>query len=159
MTISPEVISRIEEKLDVFKETFLTYSKLGDKLNFNKINYTGFLKFLKDCDLIYYSNHRGGKSDPAINPLNCYSSRKSLSPMRNILGSPSQASLRSSQRATNSILVQGKLIESEAFCIFCSLTGHQNFDNSIKIKNQFNQNKGYTPLLGETTKFSNMLQT
>lgn len=158
LTISSQVLEKIEDKLEVFKEIFLSYAKLGDKLNFNKITYTGFLKFLKDCNLIHYKKLDSNEIS-SNQVLNSFSSRQSLSPLRIIISSPSQNSLKNSQRAHNSYLIKGRLIESEAFCIFCSLTGHQNFDNSIKIKNHFNLNKGFTHKLGETIINNSMSQS
>ena len=150
LKVSAEVTALIEEKLEVFKEIFLSYSKLGDKLNFNKLSYSGFLKFLKDCDLIHLGNLPSNKSSKQL--TNCVTPRRVLSPNRTVFYSPSSNSLKSSQRAASSYIINGRLIESEAFCIFCTLAGYQNFDNSTKIKNHFNQNKGFAPKLGEVTK-------
>lgn len=149
LSVSNEVIQIIEEKLEVFKEIFSTYAKIGDKLNFNKLNYTGFLKFLKDCDVIYLSSLSSNKSSSQLNPNN--SARRPFSPNRNVMSSPSANSLKNSQRAANSNIINGRLIESEAYCVFCNLTGYQNFDNTTKFKNYFNLNKGFAPKIGEST--------
>jgi hypothetical protein len=138
----------IEDKLDLFKEIFLSYAKIGDKLNFNKLTYSGYLKFLKDCNLIHQNPvTRTNSNDLPNNLLNS----RTFSPTRKIVSISSVNSLKNSQMIANSYLINGRLIESEAFCIFCTLTGHQNFDNTSKIKNYFNQNKGYATKIGEIT--------
>ena len=153
LSVGEVVIEKIESKLEVFKEIFLSYAKLGDKLNLNKMNYSGFLRFLKDCDLIHQIKVNAYKSS------NDYlSSRKSFSPVRSVLSSPSTVSLKNFKKSTLSYLIKGKIIESEAFCVFCSLTGYQNFDNSVRIRNQFDQNKGFTHKIGETIKNTNMFK-
>jgi hypothetical protein len=146
LTLSSDVIELIEDKLDLFKEIFLSYAKIGDKLNFNKLSYSGYLKFLKDCNLIH-QNPVTTNSNELQSSLNS----RTFSPSRKIVPNSSVNSLKNSQKIANSYLINGRLIESEAFCIFCTLTGHQNFDNTSKIKNYFNLNKGYAPKIGEIT--------
>ena len=154
LSVTDDVIERIESKLEVFKEIFLSYAKLGDKLNLNKMNYTGFLRFLKDCDLIHQNKNNFNKSSNDY-----FTTRKSFSPVRSVLSSPMTASMKNTKRSATSYLIKGKIIESEAFCVFCSLTGYQNFDNSVKIRTQFDQNKGFTHKIGETIKNTTMFKS
>lgn len=145
LSLSNDVIEMIEDKLDLFKEIFLSYAKIGDKLNFNKLSYSAYLKFLKDCNLIHQNTNTNS------NDLQSSLNSRTFSPTRKILPSCSSNSLKNSQKIASSYMINGRLIESEAFCIFCTLTGHQNFDNTSKIKNHFNLNKGYAPKIGEIT--------
>ena len=138
LKVGNDVLEKLETKLESLKNIYTQYSKFGDKLNYNKMNFTGFFKFLRDNDLIHIK-----KQDPNVtNQLNSNRSIKIPISKRSNSSTP--------QKIANSYLIKGKMIESEAFCVFCSLAGHKNFDNSVKYKNHFNQNKGYTSNLGES---------
>jgi hypothetical protein len=145
MKVSPEMMERIESKLEILRDIYLTYSRFGDKLNFNKMNFAGFLNFLKDLDLIYISK-KDSNSEPFSSrtiksPSSCMSYRSNLtSPIRKKTGQ----------------MFKGKMIESEAFCIFSSLTGIKNFDTSTKYKNHFDKNRGFTPGIGESGRTTNI---
>jgi hypothetical protein len=55
--------------------------------------------------------------------------------------------------------INGKIIESDISLIFLNLTGSKNFDNSEKIKNQFNKNKGYSQNIEECLATPNFNKT
>lgn len=145
MKAAPEVIEKIESKLELLREVFLIYSKFGDKLNFNKMNFAGFLNFLKDLDLIHNS-----KKD--VNS-ELFSNRTLKSPKT---ATTNRSNLTSPKRKQSCPLIKGKMIDSEALCIFCSLTGIKNFDTSSKYKNHFDRNRGFTPGIGESGRITNI---
>lgn len=139
LKVGPEVLEKIESKLEVLKDIYLTYSKYGDKLNYNKMNFAGFLNFLKDFDLIYIKE----------NTNDLISSRTMKSPSKTLVTVRSNISF-SPKKLQNSVIIKGKMIDSEVFCVFCSLTGFKNFDSTAKYRNQFDKNKGYSPFIGES---------
>jgi hypothetical protein len=144
LKVDQEVLEKIEAKFDLLNEIFLNYSKYGDKLNFNKMNYVGFHNFLKDNDLIHGLKREGSSG--------MLSSRTFKSPKMT-----SNRSCNSSpKKVVNTNLIKGKLVDSEAYCIFCSLTGSKNFDNSSKYKNHFDKNKGFSPIMGESGRSTNL---
>ena len=147
--VGTEVIEKIDSKLEFLKEIYNTYAKYGDKLSDNKMNYAGFHNFLKDSDLIHQNKEN-------MNDLLSFRTFKSP-------GSSKALTMRSNpsspKKFQSSILIKGKIIESEVFCVFCSLTGFKNFDSSEKYKKQLDKNKGYSPLLGETGRVANFSKT
>jgi len=145
MKVSPEIMERIESKLELLRDIYITYSKFGDKLNYNKMNFSGFHNFLKDLDLIHNSKKEANSE--------LFSSRTVKSPTSSIT---SRSYLTSPKRKQSGQMVKGKMIDSEAFCIFSSLTGIKNFDTSAKYKNQFDKNRGFTPGLGESGRITNI---
>jgi hypothetical protein len=145
MKVSPEVMERIESRLELLRDIYITYSKFGDKLNYNKMNFAGFHNFLKDLDLIHNSKKETNSE--------LFSSRTVKSPTSSIT---SRSYLTSPKRKHSGQMVKGKMIDSEVFCIFSSLTGIKNFDTSAKYKNQFDKNRGFTPGLGDSGRITNI---
>ena len=153
LNVGPEVIEKLEGKLDVLKEIFFNYSKLGEKLNFNKINLSSFIKFLKDCRVLYIPpNVKESDSN-----FDLFSTRNfSKSPLKSAIlsNSNSMKSLLTNKKKiiSNNNLKEGKIIESDATLMFTLLTGNKNFDNSVNNKNQFNKNKGFSMDFNESSK-------
>ena len=52
LNVNSEVVKVISEKLDSLAETFLKYSKISDKLEFNRMSFSAFLKFLKNSNIL-----------------------------------------------------------------------------------------------------------
>ena len=53
LRVGPEVLQKVESKLQILKDIYLIYSKYGDKLNDNNMNFAGFHNFLRDIDILY----------------------------------------------------------------------------------------------------------
>ena len=52
LNVSSEVVNLISEKLESLNEIFLKYSKMNDKLEFNRMSFSSFLQFLKDSNIL-----------------------------------------------------------------------------------------------------------
>ena len=52
LNVSREVVNLISEKLESLHEVFLKYSKINDKLEFNRMSFSSFLQFLKDSNIL-----------------------------------------------------------------------------------------------------------
>ena len=52
MTINNDNFKIIEEKIHLLKDIFIAYTRYSDKLTFMKLNYSAYLKFLKDAELV-----------------------------------------------------------------------------------------------------------
>lgn len=142
LKVGEKVLELIQSKLEFLNDIYKTYSKYGDKLNDNKMNYAGFHNFMKDNDLIHI-NKENNTNEILL------SNRTLLSP-----NSKSPLTMRSNNSSSRKLqsfpIMKGKMIDSDVYCIFCSLTGFKNFNTSAKYKNQFDKNKGFHPFLGET---------
>jgi hypothetical protein len=151
LSVGEGVIKKIESKLENLREIFSNYSKIGDKLNFNKMNITSFLKFLKDCDILYNPSNNFHKED--VN-LDFFSVRtNSKSPMKSIFTSSLVLSHNQSlSRNFNTHNKNGKILESDADLIFTILTGNRNFNNKSFHKSHFNKNKGFSMDITEPQK-------
>ena len=139
LNVIPEAYARVESKFDILKEIFLNYSRKGNKLNNNKINYSSYIKFLRDCRLVY---------DPKTDTLKKSDKKKNKSNNNSIVFDPT-ALARSPLRSFNSTVLsktssakkietvpktlkkkveplkipKGKLQENEVELIFFKLTG------------------------------------
>jgi hypothetical protein len=52
LNVNSEVVKAISDKLDSLAEIYLKYSKISDKLEFNRMSFSAFLKFLKTSDIL-----------------------------------------------------------------------------------------------------------
>jgi hypothetical protein len=164
LSVDTEVFTYIQNKLEHLKELFQYYSLIGDKLSFNRMNISSFRKFLKDCDILITKPRSssiisGGKTKTNIRNLSAHkraditkikNSSLSKSPMKSENKSKSppgknnkNTTLNNTNRFVNFSEKGGKLTESDANIIFFTLTGPRNFDNSAKIKQQFDKNTGF----------------
>ena len=150
LNVGGEVLEKMECKLEILKEIFICYSKFGHKINFNKMNISSFIKFLKDCNIVY-SPVNNKNSDSTLSMFSPRSMSKS--PLKSVLMSPS-SSIKSLNKTKNfnCNLKDGRMIESEASLIFTALTGNKNSNNSIIYKSQFDKNRGISMDLNESQK-------
>jgi hypothetical protein len=146
LIIGNDTYLKIESKLEMLNDLFISYCKLGDKVNSFKLNITSYIKFLKDCDVLIDT-----KKEQKYNNLvftNRISDRSKISTFSPIKTKSSERAASPSQklnhRSDMQMEVYGKIHEKEIPGLFFSLTGYKNFDNSNKIKAQFNKNYGYS---------------
>ena len=52
LSVSSKVKEQIIFKLEKLSEIFLKYSKINSKLEYNRMYYSSFIKFLEDADLL-----------------------------------------------------------------------------------------------------------
>ena len=130
LLVNKETFNKIETISNTLLDIFLFYSKIGDKLNNSRLTLTSFSKFLKDCDVLKEnrpSTHR--ENDTQNNQTNY----NKLSPLQNTGKKISFAG-----NFNQDLKITGKDIS----LLFHTLTGVKNFDNSDKIRLQFDKNKG-----------------
>lgn len=143
---SEEALERFSQSYDVLKEIFETYSQIGDKFRNNHMSLSGYCRFLKDCNIVYTSK----KTDKGVvnDPMKI---SKSILKLNSVPYSREMSTRSLHKNASNrkNVEMQGKILESDISVIFYNLTGVKNFDNSEKIKSQFNRNKGYSPNIEE----------
>ena len=52
LNVNSEVVKLISDKLDSLAEIYLRFSKISDKLEFNRMSFSAFLKFLKCSNIL-----------------------------------------------------------------------------------------------------------
>ena len=52
LNVNSEIVNLISEKIESLNEVFLKYSKMNDKLEFNRMSFSSFLFFLKDSNML-----------------------------------------------------------------------------------------------------------
>ena len=52
LNVNSEIVNLISEKIESLNEVFLKYSKMNDKLEFNRMSFSSFLQFLKDSNIL-----------------------------------------------------------------------------------------------------------
>ena len=119
----------LNRKIPLLKDIFISYTKYSDKLSFMKLNYSAFLKFLKDSNIIQTGNEAKVIRE---NMLKEKDNTKLSSPKKNKLFK------QSIDNFTNS--VQGQLTEIDISLIFQTLTGKKHKNNDKKQTNRLDFN-------------------
>jgi hypothetical protein len=154
LTVGDDVLEKMEGKLETLKEVFNGYSRLGDKLNFNKLSVSSFLKFLKDCDVLSNSGEIVKNKKETEKTFDMFSNRSmSKSPLKSVLMSSSNSTKTLFKRNSfHSNNPQGKISENDAKLIFTELTGNKNFNNKEVYKRKFDKNRGFSMDFNEAQK-------
>ena len=147
LLVSKETAEKMMSDISTYYEIFLNYCGYGEKINYNKLNYSGYVKFLRDCDLVY---------DPVVD----YEKDRIASivkakekEMKKITGTNS---LNKTARQSISFKKSGegkggRILESELSIMFQNLTGVKNFD--IPDEKAFNHtNKTFNKMYDKTNK-------
>ena len=114
MSINEENLAMLEMKLPLIKDIFISYTGYSDKLSFMKLNFSAYLKFLKDSKLV-----QGSKEAEKIRTLNEKEGINTLDTnKKNISYRKSIFEFSNTQK--------GKLTITDATLIFQSLTGPKN---------------------------------
>ena len=103
------------------------------------------IKFLKDSEIMFYENKNKEKNPQRLSSLKI----KSL-----IEEKTRSSSMRGSFRGT--VIIPGKLNESEVTDIFSNLTGKKNFTDPMVIT-QFDKNSGVTTNIGQGMRKSTLI--
>lgn len=135
------------EKLSLLKDLFISYTRYTDKLSFNKLNYTAYIKLLKDARLVESSSEANRfRSDIWKNKdvknsqdmgLRGISNDKSNTSMLTKQSIDIKSYRKSIALAVDS--VKGKLTETDVSLIFQHLTGPKNLE---KMNSTIDKNKG-----------------
>ena len=157
LSVSPSIKDEIINKIECLSEIFLKYSKIHDKLEYNRMTFSSFIQFLKDSNILYFvpeeqrDNYRK-LSDTIIKKNYNISEVKIFDQTLKGCVSSSNINLSNEEKQyrknidqiVNSNAIKGKISLGDASLIFFSLTNYNNFpSNSNKIRTQFDKNSGY----------------
>ena len=157
LSVSPSIKDEIINKIEYLSEIFLKYSKIHDKLEYNRMTFSSFIQFLKDSNILYFvpeeqrDNYRK-LSDTIIKKNYNISEVKIFDQTLKGCVSSSNINLSNEEKQyrknidqiVNSNAIKGKISLGDASLIFFSLTNYNNFpSNSNKIRTQFDKNSGY----------------
>jgi len=151
LSIVPEAYARVETKLDLLKDIFLSYSRNGNKLNNNKITYSSYLRFLRDCRLIFDPKADTSRKDPKKSNVNSNNSSFIYDP-KSVARSPLRSfntTILSKSESVKKItkgsvppqnkkkkeevkVPRGKILEIDAQMIFFKLTGKFRLKKDLK---------------------------
>ena len=164
LNLKEELIDLIIDNLDGLIEIFFKFSKFNDKINYNYMTLSSYLKFLKSTDIIIsvpdeFKNNYLEISDQLkqksmnLGEIKRYDSKINKEIQCTVL--TKNKSEKDYLNKVNNILNNNnnkkidKLTESDATLVFYYLTGYKNFNNKNKIKLQFDKNFGYYSQFGE----------
>ena len=165
MNVNSEIVQLISERLDNLEELFLKYSRINDKLAFNRMSFSSFLKFLKNSDILIgipenlkdkykLVGERLTQKNINVSEIKIYSLKlKGSVPCKSVVLSNTEKDYKSKiDRIVNasSKSSTGKLSIGEASVIFYSLTNSKNFPlYTQSTKLQFDRNKGMNLNVGD----------
>ena len=113
--LDEENLAMLEQKLSLLKDVFISYTGSSDKMSFMKLNYSSFLKFLKDSKLV-----DSGKEATMIRSK--YKNEEILS----INNSPKKNKNYRMSIYNFADTQKGKITETDASLIFQALAGPKN---------------------------------
>ena len=165
LNVNSEVVNLISEKLESLSEVFLKYSKINDKLEFNRMSFSSFLQFLKDADILIcvpvemkekFRKLGEGLMQKSVNvsEIKTYNSKyKGSVPCQNVVLTQAERFYKSkiSQivNAKDSDFEE-QISMGEAAVIFNSLTNAKNFPiYTESIKLHFDKNSGVDLNVGD----------
>ena len=155
LNLNNEIISLIEENIEGLSELFLKFSKLNDKLSFNRMSLSAYIKFLKYANIIVKIPDEMKKqylkmgeqimkknfNISEIKRFDIKNGSKTCAPL--ILNEAEKDYKKKIAQIVNANKKSfDKLSESDASIVFFSLTGTKNFNNK-NLKNQFDKNSGF----------------
>ena len=175
LSVSSKVKEQIIFKLEKLSEIFLKYSKINSKIEYNRMYYSSFIKFLEDADLLLaippkkIIRYRRISNDLMSKTLTISSIKKYENALKYSV-SCSNISLSKEEldykknisklvNTSKKIENKNKLNITEASLIFSSVTGPYNFPSYLsQIKNQFNKadeffNKGKNDFINKNEFF------
>ena len=140
-----ELYEKIQGLTEIFKDIFESYAMIGEKTDTENLSFSGYIKFLSDCELILENQdilHKKGlrriKSDAKLNLSNSTSTDpNNINNQKNIKSVHAKSSVNIFEK-----IPKGKIKKSDVYIIYNYICGLRNFDSSVKIKNQFDKNKG-----------------
>ena len=167
LNVNSEVVNLISEKLESLHEVFLKYSKINDKLEFNRMSFSSFLQFLKDSNILIgipesmknkFRKMGEDLMQKSVNvrEIKTYDRKyKGSVPCQNIVLTQAERfyKYKISQIVnanTNNTDFEEQISIGEAAVIFNSLTNSKNFPiYTESIKLQFDKNSGINLNIGD----------
>lgn len=161
-------MKRINDNIDGLERTFLFFGRIGDKLNFDQMSLSSYVKFLKHCSLMMEINAKDKKKFNLISKdmleksktRNTTNNNNYYSPINNLSQDElhykrTLAKIVNSANDINNSNENCKLGESDVNVIFSLLTGPRNFDSSLYTKAQMDKNSGYCTSFGTNANNTN----
>ena len=165
LNVSREVVNLISEKLESLHEVFLKYSKINDKLEFNRMSFSSFLQFLKDSNILIgipntmkdkfrKLGERLQQKSINVSEIKTYSKKfKGSVPCQNVVLTDAEKYYKwkiSQIVNAKNIDFEEQISIGEAAVIFNSLTNSKNFTiYTESIKLQFDKNSGINLNVGD----------
>ena len=165
LNVNNDVVNLITDKLENLHEVFLKYSKINDKLEFNRMSFSSFLKFLKDSNILIgipkqmkekFRKLGEGLMQKSVNvqEIKTYSKKfKGSVPCQNLVLTNAEKfykwKISQIVNAKNADFEE-QISIGEAAVIFNSLTNSKNFPiYTESIKLQFDKNSGINLNIGD----------
>ena len=155
LNVSPSIQNEIINNIESLSEIFLKYSKIYNKLEYNRMSVSSFIQFLKDANILYFipdeqKNNYRKLSNTLLRKNNNFSeilknnnTIKFNLTCNNIITNEEKKYKKNISQIVNTNNFQDKISISEASLIFFSLTNSNNFpSNKNKIRTQFDKNTG-----------------
>ena len=160
LMVSPRIKSEIANKIEKLSEIFLQYSQISNKLEYNRMSFSSFIKFLEDVDILLVVPKKQKLkyrkiSNSIISKISTISSIKkyenslklSISCNNITLSNEESDYIKSISKLVNNNSQnktknknKSKITMTEASLIFHSITGAYNFPSHLsQIKKQFNK--------------------
>ena len=172
LSVSQNIIDLISQNLEPLSEIFMRYSSIMDKLDYNQLTMSSYIKFLVDADIVIAIPESMKK---IYDKMSTQIQRKNLNVSEvkkyniNIKGSVPcyNLYLTSKEKEYKSKLgtllnaskenFREQISQGEASVVFFLLTNAKNFPDYIKnIKSQFDKNSGIDVNFGEQSKSFNL---
>ena len=165
LNVNSEVVKVISEKIDSLSEIYLRYSKINDKLAFNRMSFSAFLKFLQNSNILIGvpENMKGTyrkmgerltQKNINVNEIKTYNQKyKGSVPCQNVVLTDAEKDykLKISQIVNANAELCQKISIGEASVIFHTLTNSKNFPiYTESIKLQFDKNSGIDLNIGDS---------
>ena len=166
LNVNSEVVKLISDKLDSLAEIYLRFSKISDKLEFNRMSFSAFLKFLKCSNILIgvpenqRDNYRKmgdrlAQKNINVSEIKIYNKEyKGSVPCKNVVLTDAEKDYKMKIAqivdANNRHFFE-KISIGEASVIFNSLTNTRNFpiyNESTKL--QFDKNSGIDVNIGDS---------
>ena len=165
LNVNSEVVKAISERLESLSEIYLKYSKMNDKLAFNRMSFSAFLKFLKNTNILIgipenmkdtyrKMGERLTQKNLNVSEIKTYNQiYKGSVPCKNAVLSEAEKDyrLKISQIVNANAELCQKLSIGEASVIFNTLTNSKNFPiYTESTKLQFDKNSGFDLNVGDS---------
>ena len=165
LNVNSEVVKMISDKLESLEEIFLKYSKINDKLAFNRMSFSAFLQFLRNANILIgvpeqmreqyrKMGERLTQKNINVSEIKSFNQKyKGSMPVKNVVLTEAEKDYKNkiSQivNADNKEFNE-KISIGEASVIFHSLTNSKNFPiYTESIKLQFDKNSGIDLNVGD----------
>ena len=165
LNVNSEIVNLISDNLESLNEVFLKYSKMNDKLEFNRMSFSSFLQFLKDYNILIgipqmmkekfrKMAERLMQKSANVSEIKTFNKKvKGSVPCQNVVLTPAEKfykyKISKMVNAENSDFEEQMSI-GEAAAIFNSLTNSKNFQvYTESIKSQFDKNSGINVNCGD----------